>query len=118
MTVLLDVFDSGNPPWRPFVFPCDIPMQTVRIVKIRTHMNAGRHSCRNRNTIVVGGGESSLQSSQFDVQKRDVIVEQSNAAADLGTACAARQKLEYQAGRQIVSNGQSLAILTCAPLVL
>src|SRR6266567_2349106 len=78
MTVLLDVFDSGNPPWRPFVFPCDIPMQTVRIVKIRTHTNAGRHSCRNRNTIVVGGGESSLQSSQFDVQKRNVIVEQSD----------------------------------------
>src|SRR2546430_16788945 len=93
-TVLLNIFNPGNPPWRPFIFPCNIPVQTVWISKIRTHMNAGRRGSRDRNTVIVSCGKPALQSSQLDDYKSDVVVKQSNATADFGSGlhfCRAAQ---------------------------
>ena len=55
-------------------------------------MNAGRRGSRDRNTVIVSCGKPTLQSSQLDVYKSDVVVKESDAAADFGAACAARQK--------------------------
>ena len=74
-------------------------------------MNAGRRGSRDRNTVIVSCGKPALQSSQLDVYKSDVVVKQSNATADFGSACAARQKCKPEPRREIVSSNEPLAIV-------